>query len=117
MPAFQENTREKLQSFLPEEASIENPVDMIGGAKAKHYASALEAVLPDETVYLNDTSYSLETFNIALQSLPEELKEELSSVVIEGDMLVSYDLMIRVLDILRHNGFSGINLRLREAND
>lgn len=50
MPAFQPETREKLKSFLPEEASIENPVDMIGGARATHYASALKAVLPDDSI-------------------------------------------------------------------
>ncbi|MBI9104665.1 MAG: biopolymer transporter ExbD [Spirochaetales bacterium] len=74
-------------------------------------------ILPDETVYLNDMAYRLGEFDGALKALPKDVKEELSSVVIEGDMKVSYDLMIRVLDILRHNGFSGVNLRLREANE
>ena len=74
-------------------------------------------VLPDESVYLNDSKYDLQTLDQALKALPEDVRAELSSVVIEGDMQVSYDLMIRVLDILRHNGFSGVNLRLREADD
>ncbi len=75
------------------------------------------SILPDETVYLNDDLYSLETLESALSDLPEEVREELSSVVIEGDMMVSYELMVRVLDILRHSGFSGVNLRLREVHD
>ncbi|MBN2382221.1 acetate--CoA ligase family protein [bacterium] len=50
LPSFGEVTQAKLESILPEEASIENPVDMIGGARAAHYASALEAVLADEAI-------------------------------------------------------------------
>lgn len=72
-------------------------------------------ILPDETVYLNDEIYTLEGLDSALNDLPPEAKEALSTVVIEGDTRVNYGVMIRVMDILRHNGFTGINLRVRES--
>ncbi|HEX6901795.1 MAG TPA: acetate--CoA ligase family protein [Thermoanaerobaculia bacterium] len=45
-------TREKLRSFLPAEASVNNPVDMIASATAPHYARAVAAVLEDPGVDL-----------------------------------------------------------------
>ncbi len=41
-------TRSTLRSFLPAEASISNPVDMIASAGENEYARALEAMLADE---------------------------------------------------------------------
>jgi len=38
-------------------------------------------------------------------------------VVIEGDRNVSYNLMVEVLDVLRKNGFQGVNLRTREVGE
>lgn len=43
-------TKEKLKSFLPPAANINNPVDILGDAPASTYGSALEAVLLDEGV-------------------------------------------------------------------
>jgi len=40
-------TRERLRSYLPEEASLQNPVDMIASADAHSYRLAVEAVLDD----------------------------------------------------------------------
>ncbi len=40
-------TRERLRGFLPAEASVNNPVDMIASATAEHYARAVAAVLED----------------------------------------------------------------------
>lgn len=40
------NVREKLATFLPEEASLTNPIDMIATANSSHYEQALRAVLP-----------------------------------------------------------------------
>ncbi|MFC1849624.1 acetate--CoA ligase family protein [candidate division CSSED10-310 bacterium] len=50
LPRLKPETRAKLKKMLPEEASIENPVDMIGSAKEKHYAEALQVVLPDDSI-------------------------------------------------------------------
>ena len=43
-------TRETLQSFLPAEASVGNPVDMIASAAEGEYARALTALLEDDGV-------------------------------------------------------------------
>ena len=40
-----EPTRQKLRQFLPEEASVANPVDMIGSATAEQYRQALSIIL------------------------------------------------------------------------
>jgi len=41
---------EYLKSFLPAEASIKNPIDMIAGAAEKEFALVLKAILEDENV-------------------------------------------------------------------
>ena len=43
-------TRERLGSILPAEASVSNPVDMLGSAVASTYAEALPLLLGDHTV-------------------------------------------------------------------
>ena len=43
-------TRDALDGFLPDEASLANPVDMIASATPRDYGRALEAVLEDDGV-------------------------------------------------------------------
>jgi acetyl coenzyme A synthetase (ADP forming)-like protein len=50
LPALTETTLRTLRSFLPAEASVANPVDMIASATADHYERALTALLADEAV-------------------------------------------------------------------
>ncbi|GAB4368739.1 MAG: acetate--CoA ligase [Calditrichia bacterium] len=50
MASLSETTKNRLQEFLPEEASVHNPVDMIASATEKTYARALEIVLKDSGV-------------------------------------------------------------------
>jgi acetyl coenzyme A synthetase (ADP forming)-like protein len=50
LPEPSEATRSKLKELLPAEASLANPVDMLGGATAATYAAALEAILRDPLV-------------------------------------------------------------------
>ena len=45
-----EATMEKLRSFLPAEASVKNPVDMIASASAEGYGKAVRALLEDPAV-------------------------------------------------------------------
>jgi len=47
---FSEPTLEALAAFLPPEASLANPVDMIASATPEGYSKALEAILGDERV-------------------------------------------------------------------
>jgi acetate---CoA ligase (ADP-forming) len=45
-----EETRAELRTFLPNAASVTNPVDMLASAPAEHYRLALRALLRDERV-------------------------------------------------------------------
>jgi biopolymer transport protein ExbD len=35
-------------------------------------------------------------------------------VILEGDRSISYSLLVEILDVLRRNGFKGVNLRTRD---
>ncbi|SHK87864.1 acetate--CoA ligase alpha subunit [Desulforamulus aeronauticus] len=50
MARFEKETLDALRAYLPTEANIYNPVDVIGDAKADRYSFALEAVLKDPYV-------------------------------------------------------------------
>ena len=50
LPQLDEETRTGLAGLLAAEASVENPVDMLGGATAGTYAAALPLVLADAQV-------------------------------------------------------------------
>ncbi len=50
LPPLEKTTTETLRSFLPPEATIGNPVDMIASATGEHYGKAVEAVLADQNV-------------------------------------------------------------------
>jgi acetyl coenzyme A synthetase (ADP forming)-like protein len=50
LPHLSERTIEELQSFLPAEASLRNPVDMIASATADNYGRALKILLQDPNV-------------------------------------------------------------------
>jgi acyl-CoA synthetase (NDP forming) len=50
MASFTNETVEKLRSYLPEEANIYNPVDVIGDAKADRYEFAMQTVMDDPGV-------------------------------------------------------------------
>jgi biopolymer transport protein ExbD len=70
-------------------------------------------VVARDEVYLNKDEYTLAGLDGALEAMAEEEQEEIKTVVIEGDREVSYSLMIEVLDVLRRNGYKGVNLRTR----
>ena len=52
MAELADATREELRSFLPREASVDNPVDMIASATAESYTRATRALLADPGVDL-----------------------------------------------------------------
>ncbi len=70
-------------------------------------------VSPNE-IYLNKEKESLTTAGEKLKKLGEEGDQQKRSVIVQGDKSVSYSLMVRVLDLLRKNGFTGINLRMKQ---
>ena len=47
LPELSEATREALRRVIPEEASVANPVDLLGSATAATYEAALPVILAD----------------------------------------------------------------------
>ena len=74
-------------------------------------------VLSKDEVYLNKEKYDIGGLDRRLSELTEEEKEEIKTVVVEGDEKVSYTLLVDVLDVLRMNGFKGVNLKTRRGED
>ncbi|MDA3939127.1 MAG: biopolymer transporter ExbD [Spirochaetia bacterium] len=74
-------------------------------------------IISEDELYLNDERTSLTSLVDNISSLPEISIGDSRSVIIEGDRRASYSLMVNVLDILRETGFTGINLRMREAGN
>ncbi|MFZ0389974.1 MAG: acetate--CoA ligase family protein [Calditrichia bacterium] len=50
MASISEETQQKLRQFLPEEAAVKNPVDMIASANAETYSKTLKTVLRERQV-------------------------------------------------------------------
>ena len=71
-------------------------------------------VVSDEDIYLNRERHDLASLDGRLAEMTEAERVDIRTVVLEGDSDVSYRLTIAVLDVLRRNGFRGINLRTRE---
>ncbi|MBI9109043.1 MAG: biopolymer transporter ExbD [Spirochaetales bacterium] len=74
-------------------------------------------VVSEDELYLNKDVYNLSGIGTALAEFSDEEKQELSAVIIEGDQEVSYELLVKVLDLLRINRFKGVNLRMRTAEE
>ena len=50
MSTFEKNTYKKLEDVLPEEASTQNPVDILGDGGPERYEKSLDIVLADKNV-------------------------------------------------------------------
>lgn len=72
-------------------------------------------VVSEDELYLNKERYDLKGLDTRLAGITAEEREGVRTVVIEGDEHVSYKLMVEVLDVLRKNGFKGVNLRTKET--
>ena len=72
-------------------------------------------VVSRDEIYLNKEKFNLDGLEKKLSALTSEEKEKIRTVVLQGDQSVSYSLIIEILDILRKNGFKGVNLRTREV--
>ena len=73
----------------------------------------LTVVSPEE-IYVNKESSTLQSLGSFLQGMKFD-KDKKPQVVIQGDKNISYDLMVKVLDVLRENGFTGISLRMKQS--
>ena len=69
-------------------------------------------VVSRNELYLNKEQYDLNGLDARLKEMPSE--ETSKTVILEGDRSIPYELLVSVLDILRINGYRGINLRTRE---
>jgi len=75
------------------------------------------SIVSSNELYLNKDRYTLSGLSKKLSELSEEEKNAIKTVIIEGDSAVSYSLMVEVLDVLRLNGFKGVNLKTREEKE
>ena len=76
LPDFAEETRARLEEFLPSEASVANPVDMLGSATAETYERALPILLADPSV---DAVIAL--FVLTIVADTEEVCEAINRVI------------------------------------
>lgn len=72
------------------------------------------AVVSRDEVYLNKDRMTLEGLDVALSRLSDSQRADIKSVTLEADREIPYGLTIEVLDLLRKNGFRGINLHTLE---
>jgi biopolymer transport protein ExbD len=71
-------------------------------------------VVSRDELYVNQERYDLDGLDRELGAMTAREREGIRTVVVEGDRGVSYQLMVEILDVLRRNGFRGMNLRTRE---
>lgn len=71
-------------------------------------------VVDDHSVYLNREQMTFEAADAVLKGYTDEQRKALSGVVVEGDKTVSYETMVKCLDLLRRNGFDSIGLKMRQ---
>jgi biopolymer transport protein ExbD len=74
-------------------------------------------IISEDELYFNEERTNLAEFSNVLSSESANVEENIQNVIIEGDRKASYSLMVDVLDILRENGFSGINLKMRDPGN
>lgn len=87
VPSLSEETRRRLGSRLPEEASVANPVDMIASATADDYRNALEVVLEDPGVdaviaaFVPPMGIEAEDVSRAIRSVAEDHEKPVMAVL------------------------------------
>jgi biopolymer transport protein ExbD len=70
------------------------------------------SVKGENELYLNkERLNNLRELDALLASVDADIQEEMNSIVLEGDKTVSYDFLVQILDVLRKNGFKGVNLK------
>jgi biopolymer transport protein ExbD len=74
-------------------------------------------VVSRDELYLNKEQFDIQGLGRRLVELTDEERQEIKTVIIEGDKNVSYSLMVEVLDVLRMNGFKAVNLRTKEERE
>jgi biopolymer transport protein ExbD len=70
------------------------------------------SVKNQDEIFLNKQPLgSLQELDEMLKGVEEDVREEMNSIVLEGDKDVSYSFLVQILDVLRQNGFKGVSLK------
>ena len=80
LPELGDETRERLRAILPAEASVTNPVDMLGSATAANYEQALPIALADPAV---DAAIALFVPPVAVEAT--DVGQAISKAAAESD--------------------------------
>ncbi|MFA7565647.1 MAG: biopolymer transporter ExbD [Alkalispirochaeta sp.] len=91
-------TRTGLNLDLPNASSVQETVT----------SGLVLTVVSEEEIILGDVSLTFREFSDLLEERRGEYEDR--SISIEADTRLEYGTMVRVLDILRRNGFRGANL-------
>lgn len=91
-------TRTGLNLDLPNASSAQETVT----------SSVVLTVLSSEEIRLGEETLTLQELSAVLESRREEYRDR--AISIEADSSLDYGTMVRVLDVLRRNGFRGANL-------
>ena len=75
------------------------------------------SVVSEDEIYLNKDVYTLSTLGTALAGISDADRAAVTAVVIEGDKGVSYELLVKILDLLRLNRFEGVNLMMKDIEN
>lgn len=65
-------------------------------------------------IWLNKEEFTLESLNERLHGYTAADREKIQSVMLQGDASVAYSVMVKVLDVLRNNGFSAVSLKTED---
>lgn len=101
------NTAPGITLDLPESATSENV----------EITELRLTVQSDENIFVNKESCTLLTLEETLISVIERENMEAPVVVLDGNKDIPYQLMIEILDILRRQGFDGVNLVTNEKSE
>jgi biopolymer transport protein ExbD len=71
-------------------------------------------LVSSDEVYLNKERHTMKSLDEALSDLTDEERERAKTLILEADTKVPYGLIVEALDVLRENGFKGVNLKMRE---
>jgi biopolymer transport protein ExbD len=63
-----------------------------------------------DTVYLNQKAYNIDTLSDAVAAFEFDPTDEGDNVVLESAKDIPYQMIISILDILRNNGYTAVNL-------
>jgi biopolymer transport protein ExbD len=73
------------------------------------------SIVSENEIYFADKKLDLADLGGALSTYSKTSTTQSRNVIIEGAKDIPYSLMIRVLDVVRENGFTGVNLRTTVA--